>query len=90
MRGATCEVLVRGAWCHCYVRALPLLWQGRVTDAQEAISKKTAVADPKRRDGALAKEREKEKDNAATASAALKNLRFKAEERQRKLLVRVE
>ena len=65
--------------------------QGRVTDAQETVSKKLAGADGRRRDAALGKD--KERDNAASASAAtaaLKTLRFKPSERQRRLLVRVE
>jgi hypothetical protein len=60
--------------------------QGRVIDAQESASKSSAANEPKRRDAALAKE----KDAAASAYTALKTLRFKAGERQRRLLVRVE
>ncbi|HEV2063274.1 MAG TPA: hypothetical protein VGS00_01845 [Thermoanaerobaculia bacterium] len=60
--------------------------QGHVIEAQEAASKNSAGTEPKRRDAALAKE----KDNSASASAALKSLRFKPGERQRRLLVRVE
>lgn len=62
--------------------------QGRVIEAQETASKNSAAAERKRRDAALAKD--KEKDNAASASAALKSLRFKPGDRQRRLLVRVE
>jgi hypothetical protein len=60
--------------------------QGHVIQAQEAASKNSAGTEPRRRDAALARE----KDNAASASAALKSLRFKPGERQRRLLVRIE
>lgn len=60
--------------------------QGHVIEAREAASKNSAGTQPKRRDAALGKE----KDNSASESAALKSLRFKPGERQRRLLVRVE
>jgi anti-sigma factor RsiW len=56
---------------------------GRVRDVRETAAKTAPAADGKRRDAALAKE----KDNAADP---LKRLRFKPGERSRRLLVRVE
>lgn len=59
--------------------------QGRVIDAQEAAAKKLTAAEGQRRSAALAKDKD-----AAPPLAALKSLRFKPTERQRRLLVRVE
>lgn len=56
---------------------------GRVKDARENADKKSAEAELKRRDAQIAKEKD-------AAPDPLKRLRFKAGERPRRLLVRVE
>ncbi|MGH9365897.1 MAG: hypothetical protein ACRD1B_11640 [Thermoanaerobaculia bacterium] len=58
--------------------------QGRVVDVREAPASKLQADDARRRDGALAKEKNE------AASTPLKSLRFQAGERPRRLLVRVE